>query len=165
MNAYGLLEVDYSASPVEVRRAYKQAARKHHPDRHAAGSPQQRQAAETMVAVNAAFELIRNAPLRHHRVSNPVDVDSPWTDGELDDAIQQARIDRVTARVANLVIGVVLILSPWLIARLAGYELGVRSLLAITSPLAVLALAGTRGGRSLGAALDFLFLFRFLFRG
>jgi hypothetical protein len=165
MNAYGLLEVEYSASPVEIRRAYKQAARKHHPDRHPAGSPHQRRAAETMIAVNAAFELIRHAPLRHHRVSNPVDVERPWTDGELDDAIRLARIDRVAAKVANLVIGTVLILCPWLITRLAGYEIGLPSLLAIMSPLLVLALAGMRGGRILGAGIEFFLRFRFLFRG
>jgi preprotein translocase subunit Sec63 len=103
MNAYAVLEVPHSATSGEIRQAYKILAKHHHPDRHAAGSAEQRRATERMAAINAAYQLAREAPLRHHRVSTGARPDEPWDDAELEAAIQRARADRTVAHVMNVV--------------------------------------------------------------
>lgn len=94
MEAYALLEVEYSADPLSIRQAYRRLARLHHPDRHAAGSVELEQATDRMRALNRAYELARDAPLSHHRVSTGSDPDRPWDESELDEALRLARLDR-----------------------------------------------------------------------
>ena len=94
MDAYKLLGVEYSADPSEIRRAHRRLARQHHPDRFPAGSAEQQQATTRMAAINDAYRLSRDAPLRHHRVSQAADPDTAWTDQELEDAIRRAKASR-----------------------------------------------------------------------
>jgi preprotein translocase subunit Sec63 len=115
MDAYALLELDHSASPADVKRAYKRLAQQHHPDRQAAGTADQRGATERMAAINGAYQLIRDAPLRHHRVSTGARPDDPWTDAELDAAIRRARQDRSVATAINVVTMLVLFFVPMLL--------------------------------------------------
>lgn len=98
MDAYNVLDVDYTADPAAIRRAHKRLARQHHPDRFPDGSAEQQQATARMAEINDAYRLIREAPLRFHRVSKASDPTTPWTDIELDDAIRRARMNRVVDR-------------------------------------------------------------------
>jgi hypothetical protein len=109
MDAYALLEVEHKASPAEVKRAYKRLAQQHHPDRQAAD---RRSATERMAAINAAYQLVRDAPLRHHRVSTGARPYDPWTDAELDAAIRRARHDRTLATIINVVTMLMLFFVP-----------------------------------------------------
>lgn len=86
-DAYKVLGVDYSADSEAIRHAHKRLAKQHHPDRFPVGSAEQQQATARMAAINNAYGLIRDAPLRHHPVSSPSDPAPPPTDTELDDAI------------------------------------------------------------------------------
>jgi len=95
MQAYTVLEAEYSADPSQIRKSYRRLARDHHPDRCATGSTEQQRATDRMVALNTAYELVRDAPLRHHRVSTGADPLRPWQDAELDEALRLARLDRV----------------------------------------------------------------------
>lgn len=97
MHAYTLLDVEYSADPLQIRRAYRRLARDHHPDRCPAESTEQQRATHRMVALNKAYELVRDAPLRHHRISTGADPYRPWQDAELDEALRLARLDRIIA--------------------------------------------------------------------
>ena len=117
MDAYAVLGVEHSATPDVLRRAYKQLAREHHPDRHAAGSPQQERATARMAEINAAYQLAREAPLRFHRVSTGARPDDPWTDAELDTAVRRARTENLVSTVLTYVyVAVVVFLIPWLLA-------------------------------------------------
>jgi preprotein translocase subunit Sec63 len=114
MDAYAVLEAEHSANPAEIRRAYKRIARQHHPDRHPANSPEQRSATDRMAAVNAAYQLVRDAPLRHHRVSTGARPDDPWTDSELDAAIRRARHDRAFSHVVSAIAVLIYLFLPWM---------------------------------------------------
>jgi preprotein translocase subunit Sec63 len=114
MEAYALLEVEYSVDPLTIRKAYRRLARFHHPDRHAAGSLGQQQATERMRALNKAYELVRDAPLSHHRVSTGSDPDRPWDKSELDEALPLARLDRFI----SFALGLALILGGGLFMQL-----------------------------------------------
>lgn len=136
MDAYRVLGVDYGASRPDVAKAYRRQAREHHPDRYPAGSAEQQQATERMTAINAAYQLVREAPLRHHRVSTGARADDPWTDQELDAAIRRAQSDIVVSRgisVALSALGLGLCLfvlprlrlpGPPLVVGLVGITLG-----------------------------------------
>src|SRR5262245_11380441 len=94
MNAYGLLEVPYKATTGEIRRAFRQLASLHHPDKFPEGSPDRGRATERMIQLNAAYELIRAAPLQYHRVSTATGADEPWSDAELEEAIRRGHAAR-----------------------------------------------------------------------
>lgn len=98
MDAYHTLDVDYTADPAPIRQAHKRLAKQHHPDRFQAGSAEQQQATARMAEINDAYRLIREAPLRYHRVSTASDPTTPWTDNELDDAIRRAHMNQVVDR-------------------------------------------------------------------
>jgi len=98
MDAYKVLGVDYTADSASIRRAHKRLAKQHHPDRFPAGSAEQQQATARMAEINDAYRLIRDAPLRYHRVSKASDPTTPWTENELDDAIRRARMNLVVDR-------------------------------------------------------------------
>ena len=98
MDAYKVLDVEYTAAPAAIRQAQKRLAKQHHPDRFPAGSAAQQQATARMAEINDAYRLIREAPLRYHRVSTASDPTTPWNDIELDDAIRRARMNQVVDR-------------------------------------------------------------------
>ena len=98
MDAYKVLGVDYTADSAAIRQAHKRLAKQHHPDRLPAGSAGQQQATTRMAEINDAYRLIREAPLRYHRVSKASDPTTPWTDSELEEAIRRARIDHEVTR-------------------------------------------------------------------
>jgi curved DNA-binding protein CbpA len=113
MQAYAALEVPHPASPAEIRQSYKQLAKRHHPDRHATGSDEQRQATASMSAINAAYRLVREAPLRHHRLSTGARPEDPWSDVELDAAIRRARNDRMVDNAMSAVAVLFWLFLPW----------------------------------------------------
>jgi len=94
MDAYKVLGVDYAADSSTIRHAHRRLAKQHHPDKYSAGSPEQQQASARMAEINDAYRLIRNAPLRFHRVSRASDPTTPWTDSELDTAIHRAHVNQ-----------------------------------------------------------------------
>jgi len=94
MDAYKVLGVDYAADSSTIRHAHRRLAKQHHPDKYSAGSPEQQQASARMAEINDAYRLIRNAPLRFHRVSRASDPTTPWTDSELDAAIHRAQVNQ-----------------------------------------------------------------------
>ena len=96
MNAYAVLEVEYSSTATDIRRAYRRLAQQAHPDRHPQNSAEQRSATARMATINDAYDLIRNAPLRHHPVSRRSHPDVVWSDSQLDAALRSARAERVT---------------------------------------------------------------------
>jgi len=119
MDAYKLLGVEYSADPSELRRAYKRLVRLNHPDRFPSGSAEQQEATAGMAAINGAYALVREAPLRHHRVSRAASPDTAWTDDELEQAIQRARLDRkVDIGISVALAFVAVVLVPFLVRML-----------------------------------------------
>ena len=98
MDAYAVLGVAYAANPPDIRSAYKRRVRTYHLDRFPAGSSEQREATERMAAVNAAYRLVRDAPLRYHRVSTGAQPDEPWTDEEFQAALRRTQIDHAVSR-------------------------------------------------------------------
>ena len=164
LDAYNLLGVEYSAQPADIRRAYKAAARTHHPDRHAAGSSEQREATERMAAINAAYELVRDAPLRHHRVSTGSRPDEPWSDEELDRAVRRAKTDRAVSNVINAGCVVVLLILPSFAGFiLTGHISRSPKFWAVTVAYVAIALLAFRGGLTPRLWNTFA-LFRFLAR-
>jgi DnaJ domain len=123
MDAYKLLGLDYSADSAAIRHAHKRLAKRHHPDRFPVGSAEQQQATARMAAINDAYGLIREAPLRHHPVSNPPEPPIPSTDTELDDAIRRTNQRRggwmtvesvdnwMTAVLVSLVVAVLVLMG------------------------------------------------------
>ena len=107
MDAYALLGVGYGANPLDIRAAFKRQTREHHPDRFPPGSPEQLQATQRMAAVNAAYQLVKDAPLRHHRVSTGARPDDPWRDDELDAAISRAQRDAMVDRAISVALSTV----------------------------------------------------------
>jgi len=94
MNAYAVLEVPYTATSGDIRRAFRHLAALRHPDKLPSGSLDYRRATECMIELNAAHDLIRDAPLRHHRISQGGDPEGPWTDRDLEDAIRRGHAAR-----------------------------------------------------------------------
>ena len=102
MDAYEVLGVGSAASPLAIRRAYKQKVRS------ASG--------ERLNSLESAYRLVREAPLRHHRVSTGVEPDRPWTDDELQHAWRLAQLENAMSYVLGLTLGaLVLGLYAWLI--------------------------------------------------
>jgi DnaJ-class molecular chaperone with C-terminal Zn finger domain len=123
MDAYKVLAVDYTADSASIRRAHKRLAKQHHPDRFPAGSAEQQQATARMAEINDAYRLIREAPLRYHRVSKASDPTTPWTDTELDDAIRRARMNQVVDRSTTIaLIAVAAIAVPLFASTVAVFK-------------------------------------------
>jgi curved DNA-binding protein CbpA len=101
MDAYALLEVEHSATAVDIRRAYRAMAKTHHPDRTVTGSAEHSRATARMGMINAAYELIREAPIRHHPISWRSDVDYVFTQSQVDEAVRIARLHRRVREVAT----------------------------------------------------------------
>ena len=60
MNPWQELGLDESATPDEIRRAYRRKAAEHHPDRH----PGDEQAAARFQRVRAAYDMLKDPPPR-----------------------------------------------------------------------------------------------------
>jgi hypothetical protein len=115
MDAYKLLGVEYSADPAEIRRGHRRQARLHHPDMYPAGSAEQQQATARMAAINEAYQLARDAPLRYHRISRAGDPDRVWTGSELDEAIRRAKAARTVDHMMTVALFVVyIVVVPFL---------------------------------------------------
>jgi hypothetical protein len=135
LDAYAVLGVGYDASIADVRRAYRALARRYHPDRVPARSPEQQRATEQMAAINAAYALIIDAPLRHHPISRPSDPDLVFTQPFLDEALRRARAERIAA-IAQTTVLVVLITGLFIVSILpalqsAGVSVGASALILV----------------------------------
>lgn len=67
-----------------------------------------------MSRINSAYQLVRDAPLRYHRVSTRSRPDEAWTDAELDEAIRRARSERTMANVMSGFAAALFLFLPWL---------------------------------------------------
>jgi len=120
MTAYDLLEVPYTADSSQVRRAYLRLVREHHPDRQPARSIEQQQATERLAKINDAYALVRDAPLRFHRVSRGSNPEMPWEDAEMSDALNRAQMSRkVDVAIAAALVIVMVIVTPILASGFA----------------------------------------------
>ncbi len=81
--AYQELGVPFSASAAAIKRAYRDLAKKWHPDLLPAGTPDQSDANRKMKEINEAYGLIQYAPLRYHAESYPAPgrITPSWTSG------------------------------------------------------------------------------------
>lgn len=59
MNHYAILGIDKTATPAEIKKAYKRMAKKHHPDRNGGDS-------KMMVLVNKAHDTLMDPARREH---------------------------------------------------------------------------------------------------
>ena len=91
LRAYALLGLNYTATPRDAQRAYRELARRHHPDRVPPGSSEREEATSRMAAINAAYQLARHAPLRHHPIAGGSDPDLVFTQSHTDEALRRAR--------------------------------------------------------------------------
>ena len=64
MNPYEVLGVSRNASSEDIKKAYKELAKKHHPDMHKQGSDEQKEATETFKKVNSAYEILEDTRKR-----------------------------------------------------------------------------------------------------
>jgi hypothetical protein len=122
MDGYNVLGVDYTANSAAIRQAHKRLAKQHHPDRFPAGSAEQQQATARMAEINDAYRLIREAPLRYHRVSKASDPTTPWTDIELDDAIRRARLNQEVGRWMTIALIAAAIAVPFFASSVAVFK-------------------------------------------
>ena len=95
MAAYAALEVPCSATPGEIRRAHRHVMINDHPDLHPAGSEDHRNAFARMSAINDAYALVRDAPLRLVDIRGGSGLETLWRDHELESAIRRGRADRI----------------------------------------------------------------------
>ena len=79
-DAYRLLGVDFRASELVIRLRYRELVQIHHPDKWPHGSPEQAAADVRMRDINAAYDLIRDAPFEH--ASQPEPEEQPLSDYE-----------------------------------------------------------------------------------
>jgi curved DNA-binding protein CbpA len=94
LDAYALLEVQLHATPGDVRQSYRRLARANHPDRFPAASPQQRDATTRMTHLNAAYALIRDAPLRYHPISRGTETVIDDSVDAIGASLRRARVER-----------------------------------------------------------------------
>jgi hypothetical protein len=113
LDAYAVLGLDHTATPREARRAYREMARRHHPDRVADGTPARGEATTRMAAINHAYDLVRDAPLRHHPISRASDPDYQFTQAHTDEALRRARgarrVDLAVTAIAHVAMYAILI--------------------------------------------------------
>lgn len=64
--AYRTLDVEFRASALAIRHRYRKLARTHHADTWPQGLSHEKDTASRMREINAAYLLIRRAPLRQH---------------------------------------------------------------------------------------------------
>jgi DnaJ-domain-containing protein 1 len=103
LEAYTLLEVAFSATPADVHRSYRRLARAHHPDGFPVKSPEQQSATVRMAALNRAYALVRDAPLRYHSISQGTDTVLDDSQASIDALINRARTQRRHQEIALLI--------------------------------------------------------------
>ena len=102
MDAYAVLGVQSGATPLAIRKAYKSEVR--------------RASSERLKSIETAYRLIREAPLRHHRVSTGKEPDRPWSDDELEFAWRRAQLENAMSYVLGITLGALMIgLYSWLV--------------------------------------------------
>jgi hypothetical protein len=95
LDAYNVLGVGHLAGAGGVRRAHRKLARRYRPGHVPASSPEHRQSAMRLAAIDAAHELIRDAPLRHHPMSrSQEEPDFRFTQDHVNEAVRRARAER-----------------------------------------------------------------------
>lgn len=97
LDAYSTLEVERNATPEQIHAAYRTLAYHYHPDRLPARSSatEREQATRRMARLNAAYSLIRDAPLEHLRSPEQLPGDWPAAQMQLDRVLQRARKRRL----------------------------------------------------------------------
>ncbi|KAF7317908.1 hypothetical protein MKEN_00878800 [Mycena kentingensis (nom. inval.)] len=91
-NFYDLLDIPTTATPEDVRRAYKKKALQNHPDRHASASPEEKQAlAEKFRSVSNAYEVLKDPENRRLYDTHGVWPPPPPTPPRRDDRRPYAR--------------------------------------------------------------------------
>ena len=95
--AYRTLGPEPKASPVAIRTRYRELAQLHHPDKWPPGTAEQVAAAERMREINAAYDLIEDAPLQHREVP-PEPTTEPVHEAPLDDPVFETRRRSSTRR-------------------------------------------------------------------
>lgn len=66
VNLFEILGITEETSKDEMKSAYKQLAKKYHPDRFPAGSPAQQEAKEKFSGINRAYEVLSSESKRAH---------------------------------------------------------------------------------------------------
>jgi hypothetical protein len=115
LDAYSLLGVGYTATWRDIQRAYRDLARQHHPDRTQAGSAEHQLATQRMARINAAYALIRLAPLRYHPISRESNRPGTFTQAHVDEALRRSRdaqhINRIVTVAAIVVLYAILVVA------------------------------------------------------
>ncbi len=81
LNFYEILGVAPDATPAQIRAAFREAAKKWHPDRHAGEHPK-REATQQMQQINAAHDVLKDAAKRQKydlRLTQPPTIRTPNT--------------------------------------------------------------------------------------
>ena len=88
--AYRTLGLEPQASSVAIRTRYRELAQLDHPDKWPHGSAEQVAAAERMREINAAYGLIKHAPLQH-RAAPGEPTTEPVREAPHDDPVFETR--------------------------------------------------------------------------
>jgi preprotein translocase subunit Sec63 len=135
LDAYALLGLDHTANPRDARRAYRAMARRHHPDRVAGDTSARGEATARMAAINQAYELVRDAPLRHHPISRASDPDYRFTQAHTDEALRRARgarqVDLAVTAIAHVAMYAILIFVLVPVLHAAGVPYGAAVVVAL----------------------------------
>ena len=105
--AYKLLDLELSASSYAIDHWYRQLSLLNQPDRCPKGTPDQVQAAEKRRQIDAAYQLIRTAPLRGHPLAKAAAVREEDRVRDPGLAIDRP-VSVLTETVARLALGVAL---------------------------------------------------------
>jgi len=112
--AYRVLDLELRASPLAIQYAYRELLQLNQPDRCPSGSPEQQRAAERRRAIEAAYELVRNAPLRDHPLAYQAEQELPLQPRDHGPAIDRpvsVATETIVRFVLGAVVGVVLATS------------------------------------------------------
>jgi hypothetical protein len=145
LRAYALLGLSYTATPRDAQRAYRELARRNHPDRFPADSPEHEEATSRMAAINAAYQLARHAPLRHHPIARGSDPDLVFTQSHTDEALRRARgvqrVEHVIRVVAWVALGAFLSFGMVPLLGAAGLSFAASLLVAMACAAAAMAVS------------------------
>ena len=124
-HAYRVLGVSRDSSALRIKREYRRLARMWHPDKFVHNTPDQRRAAERMREINAAFQLLKHAPLRYR----PDDVSQPAERRSGSGPVATMVVTDRTEYIVRLVCGVVFGLAVSLLLLLADAPVAVVAVL------------------------------------
>lgn len=86
--AYRTLEIDARASATAIRQRYRELATRYHPDKWPHASQEQASASARMAEINAAYQLIRDAPLEDCVLPEET-IPEPTTEEQRDERIRE----------------------------------------------------------------------------